>query len=424
MYRGWRDVRLEGLKERVKRRVMSDIDLSRAMSDAEVGGLIDRCILEEAGDAYVSVKEKVRLRVELFNSLRRLDVLTEYIEDDEVSEIMVNGYRNIFLEKHGGLMRAEKGFETEEKLLSVVQQIVSGCNRRINEANPVVDARLEDGSRVNIVLQPVSLSGPVVTIRRFPKQVLTMERLVELGTLDKGTAHILDILVRAGYNIFISGGTGSGKTTFLNALASCIPKRERVITIEDSAELQIRGLDNLVRLEARPGNVEGNLEVSIRDLIKTSLRMRPDRIIVGEVRDQAAIDMLAAMNTGHDGSISTGHANSCEDMLKRLETMVLMGMEIPLAAVRQQIASALDIIIHLGRMRDKSRKVLKICEVTGMNNGEVTLNTLFEFHEYKEQDGRLAGTLQKMNDLLGIQKLMHSGLLEEYRHAKLKLQCI
>lgn len=415
---------MEGLKERIKRRVISDIDLSRELSDAEVGGVIDRCILEEAKDTYVPVKEKVRLRVELFNSLRRLDVLTEYMEDDEVSEIMVNGYRNIFLEKRGGLFRAEKVFETEEKLLSVVQQIVAGCNRRINEANPVVDARLEDGSRVNIVLQPVSLTGPVITIRRFPKQVLTMERLIELGTLDKETAHILDIMVRAGYNIFISGGTGSGKTTFLNALAACIPKEERVITIEDSAELQIRGIDNLVRLEARPSNVEGSLAVSIRDLIKTSLRMRPDRIIVGEVRDQAAIDMLAAMNTGHDGSISTGHANSCEDMLERLETMVLMGMDIPLAAVRQQIASALDIVIHLGRMRDKSRKILKICEVTGMKNGEIVLNTLFEFHEYGEQDARLVGMLQKTNDLLGIQKLMHSGLMEEYRNAELKLQCI
>lgn len=415
---------MEGLKERIKRRVISDIDLSRELSDAEVGGVIDRCILEEAKDTYVPVKEKVRLRVELFNSLRRLDVLTEYMEDDEVSEIMVNGYRNIFLEKRGGLLRAEKVFETEEKLLSVVQQIVAGCNRRINEANPVVDARLEDGSRVNIVLQPVSLTGPVITIRRFPKQVLTMERLIELGTLDKETAHILDIMVRAGYNIFISGGTGSGKTTFLNALAACIPKEERVITIEDSAELQIRGIDNLVRLEARPSNVEGSLAVSIRDLIKTSLRMRPDRIIVGEVRDQAAIDMLAAMNTGHDGSISTGHANSCEDMLERLETMVLMGMDIPLAAVRQQIASALDIVIHLGRMRDKSRKILKICEVTGMKNGEIVLNTLFEFHEYGEQDARLVGMLQKTNDLLGIQKLMHSGLMEEYRNAELKLQCI
>lgn len=415
---------MEGLKERIRKRVMYDIDLSRELSDAEVGGIIDRCILEEAGDTYMPVKEKVRLRMELFNSLRRLDVLTEYMEDDEVSEIMVNGYQNIFLERRGGLMRAEKVFETEEKLLSVVQQIVAGCNRRINEANPIVDARLEDGSRVNIVLQPVSLAGPVVTVRRFPNQALTMERLIELGTLDGETAHILDIMVRAGYNIFISGGTGSGKTTFLNALAACIPKDERVITIEDSAELQIKGIDNLVRLEARQGNAEGSLSVSIRDLIKASLRMRPDRIIVGEVRDQAAIDMLAAMNTGHDGSISTGHANSCEDMLERLETMILMGMDIPLVAVRQQIASALDIVIHLGRMRDKSRKVLKICEVTGMNDGEITLNTLFEFHECDKQGAELVGVLQKTNDLICVQKLMHSGLMEEYRNAELKLQCI
>lgn len=415
---------MEGLRERIRKRVMYDIDLSRELSDAEVGGIIDRCILEEAGDTCMPVKEKVRLRMELFNSLRRLDVLTEYMEDDEVSEIMVNGYQNIFLEKRGGLIRAEKVFETEEKLLSVVQQIVAGCNRRINEANPIVDARLEDGSRVNIVLQPVSLAGPVVTVRRFPGQALTLERLIELGTLDGQTAHVLAVLVRAGYNIFISGGTGSGKTTFLNALAACIPKDERVITIEDSAELQIRGIDNLVRLEARSGNVEGSLSVSIRDLIKTSLRMRPDRIIVGEVRDQAAIDMLAAMNTGHDGSISTGHANSCEDMLERLETMILMGMDIPLAAVRQQIASALDIIIHLGRMRDKSRKVLKICEVTGMNDGEIVLNTLFELHECEKPDAGLLGVLQKTNDLICVQKLMHAGLMEEYRNAELKVQCI
>lgn len=415
---------MESRKEHIRKRVMSEIDLSRELSDEEVGCLIDRCILEETAGIHVPVKEKVRLKTELFNSLRRLDILTEYLEDEDISEIMINGYRDIFLERRGRLERAERVFESEEKLLSVIQQIVAGCNRRINEANPIVDARLRDGSRVNIVMQPVSLMGPVVTVRRFPDKQFDMEKLISLGTIDRPVADILGLLVRAGYNMFISGGTGSGKTTFLNALSGFIPRDERVITIEDSAELQIRGIENLVRLEARPANVEGNHAVSIRDLIKTSLRMRPDRIIVGEVRDQAAIDMLAAMNTGHDGSLSTGHANSCEDMLKRLETMVLMGLDIPLAAVKQQIASAVDIIIHLTRMRDKSRKVLKICEVVGMKDGDIETNTLFEFHEYGMSGEKLQGSLRKVRDLMQVEKLAHTGLLEVYRDAEHKLPCI
>ncbi len=415
---------MESRKEHIRKRVMSEIDLSRELSDEEVGCLIDRCILEETAGIHVPVKEKVRLKTELFNSLRRLDILTEYLEDEDISEIMINGYRDIFLERRGRLERAERVFESEEKLLSVIQQIVAGCNRRINEANPIVDARLRDGSRVNIVMQPVSLMGPVVTVRRFPDKQFDMEKLISLGTIDRPVADILGLLVRAGYNMFISGGTGSGKTTFLNALSGFIPRDERVITIEDSAELQIRGIENLVRLEARPANVEGNHAVSIRDLIKTSLRMRPDRIIVGEVRDQAAIDMLAAMNTGHDGSLSTGHANSCEDMLKRLETMVLMGLDIPLAAVKQQIASAVDIIIHLTRMRDKSRKVLKICEVVGMKDGDIETNTLFEFHEYGTSGEKLQGSLRKVRDLMQVEKLAHTGLLEVYRDAEHKLPCI
>lgn len=417
-------MKLESRKEHIRKRVMSEIDLSRELSDEEVGCLIDRCILEETAGIHVPVKEKVRLKTELFNSLRRLDILTEYLEDEDISEIMINGYRDIFLERRGRLERAERVFESEEKLLSVIQQIVAGCNRRINEANPIVDARLRDGSRVNIVMQPVSLMGPVVTVRRFPDKQFDMEKLISLGTIDRPVADILGLLVRAGYNMFISGGTGSGKTTFLNALSGFIPRDERVITIEDSAELQIRGIENLVRLEARPANVEGNHAVSIRDLIKTSLRMRPDRIIVGEVRDQAAIDMLAAMNTGHDGSLSTGHANSCEDMLKRLETMVLMGLDIPLAAVKQQIASAVDIIIHLTRMRDKSRKVLKICEVVGMKDGDIETNTLFEFHEYGTSGEKLQGSLRKVRDLMQVEKLAHTGLLEVYRDAEHKLPCI
>lgn len=397
---------------------MSELDLSRDLSDDEVGRLIDRCILEETAGMRVPIKEKVRLKTELFNSLRRLDILTEYLEDENISEIMINGYRDIFLERGGRLERANRVFESEEKLMSVIQQIVAGCNRRINDANPIVDARLEDGSRVNIVMQPVSLTGPVVTVRRFPSKPFDMEKLIALGAIDRPVAHILELLVRAGYNMFISGGTGSGKTTFLNALSGFIPRDERVITIEDSAELQIRGIKNLVRLEARPANVEGNHAVDVRDLIKTSLRMRPDRIIVGEVRDQAAIDMLAAMNTGHDGSLSTGHANSCEDMLKRLETMVLMGLDIPLAAVQQQIASAVDIIIHLTRMRDKSRRVSKICEVVGMKNGEIEINTLFEFRECGTSGERLLGSLQKVHDLMQVEKLSRTGLLEVYRNVE------
>ena len=406
---------MQSRKNRIRKKVMDCLDLSRELNDEEVGGVIDRCILEEAAHEYIPVKEKVRLKAEIFNSLRRLDVLTEYLEAEDITEIMVNGYRDIFVEKNGRLERVDSAFESEKKLLSVIQQIVAGCNRRINEAEPIVDARLKGGSRVNIVLQPVSVDGPIVTIRRFPKEAFDMNRLIALGAISQEVADLLGMLVVSGYNIFVSGGTGSGKTTFLNALSGYIPKSERVITIEDSAELQLKGIDNLVRLEARPSNVEGNNAVTIRELIRTSLRMRPDRIIVGEVRDEAAIDMLAAMNTGHDGSLSTGHANSCEDMIKRLETMVLMGLDIPLVAVKQQIASAVDVIIHLSRMHDGSRKVWKICEVVGMKNGEIKLNTLFEINEYKSALNNARGMFRKVNDLMNIDKLLRAGMLEVYQ---------
>lgn len=406
---------MQSRKNRIRKKVMDCLDLSRELNDEEVEGVIDRCILEEAAHEYIPVKEKVRLKAEIFNSLRRLDVLTEYLEAEDITEIMVNGYRDIFVEKNGRLERVDSAFESEEKLLSVIQQIVAGCNRRINEAEPIVDARLKGGSRVNIVLQPVSVDGPIVTIRRFPKEAFDMNRLIALGAISQEVADLLGMLVVSGYNIFVSGGTGSGKTTFLNALSGYIPKSERVITIEDSAELQLKGIDNLVRLEARPSNVEGNNAVTIRELIRTSLRMRPDRIIVGEVRDEAAIDMLAAMNTGHDGSLSTGHANSCEDMIKRLETMVLMGLDIPLVAVKQQIASAVDVIIHLSRMHDGSRKVWKICEVVGMKNGEVKLNTLFEINEYNSALNNARGMFRKVNDLMNIDKLLRAGMLEVYQ---------
>ncbi len=414
----------QGIKERLKNKIMSDIDMSKDLDDEDIGQVIDRCILEESKDMYLPLKEKVRLRVELFNTFRRLDVLTELLEDEDVSEIMVNGWKNIFIERKGKIEAYPKGFDSEEKLKSVIQQIVGDCNRRINEASPIVDARLRDGSRVNVVLNPVSLDGPVVTIRRFPKKEIDINTLIELGSLSGPVAKILEILVKARYNIFISGGTGSGKTTFLNALSEFIPKDERIITIEDSAELRIRGIKNLVRLEARNANLEGTNSISIRDLIKTSLRMRPDRIVVGEVRDQAAVDMLSAMNTGHDGSLSTGHANSAEDMISRLETMVLMGMDIPLSAIKKQIASAVDIIIHLGRLRDKSRKVLRICEVVGMENGEVKLNTLYEFVETGETRKKILGKLQKINDLINIQKLMDSGLMSLYEESCDELQYV
>lgn len=391
--------------------------MSREPSDDAINRVIDQCILNETLGEYISLKDKIRLKVELFNSFRRLDVLTELLEDEDVTEIMVNGKDNIFVEKFGKIIKTNKCFESEEKLNAVIQQIVSSCNRRINEANPIVDARLKDGSRVNVVIQPVSLSGPVITIRKFPKQVIDMEKLISLGAIDSKVAGLLKILVQSGYNIFISGGTGSGKTTFLNALSNYIPKDQRVITIEDAAELKIQGIENIIRLEARNANVEGKNSVSIRDLIKSSLRMRPDRIIVGEVRDQAAIDMLAAMTTGHDGSLSTGHANSAEDMISRLETMVLMGLDIPIIAVRKQIEAAVDIIIHLGRLRDKSRKVLAIKEVIGMKNEEIELSTLFEFVETKSDKGKVSGCLKKVNDLFHIRKLMMSGMSELYEEA-------
>ena len=407
----------DGVKRKLKNKVLMELDLSVEPTDDDISKIIDRCILEEDRSGYLPLKEKVMLRKELFNSLRRLDVLTEYLEDDGITEIMVNGYNNIYLEKHGKIVRAQKCFESEEKLKSVVQQIVADCNRRVNEANPIVDARLKDGSRVNMVLNPVALNGPVITIRKLPNEVMTLDRLVQLEALDEQAADFLKLLVKAGYNIFISGGTGSGKTTFLNALSAYIPKDERVITIEDAAELQIKEIPNLISLEARSANVEGENEITIRDLIKTSLRMRPDRIIVGEVRDAAAIDMLQAMNTGHDGSLSTGHANSSEDMLSRLETMVLMGMDIPLEAVRMQIASAIDIIIHLGRMRDKSRRVLEISEVLRVKMGEIEIKKLYEFIEIGEVKGRIKGSLKRINDLINTDKLINAGLYDSYKES-------
>ena len=382
------------------------------MEDQEIYRQIDDLILEETRNRYVSLRRKEALRTELFNSIRKLDILQELIDDDSVTEIMVNGTEGIFLERNGRLLCWEKKITSKEKLEDMVQQIAGRCNRIVNESVPVADARLSDGSRVSLVLPPVALNGPVITIRRFPKNPIHMDRLVELGAVTTEAAAFLRALVRSGYNIFISGGTGSGKTTFLNALSDFIPKEERIITIEDNAELQIQGAENLVRLKARQANTEGKNSVTIRDLIKASLRMRPDRIVVGEVRGEEALDMIQSMNTGHDGSLSTGHANSPRDMLSRLETMILMAMELPLSAIRRQIASAVDILIHLGRMRDRSRKVMEIVEITGYDraSGEITERTLFQLEETKEQP---MGVLVRKQELLHVEKLNRAGIVLE-----------
>lgn len=345
--------------------VLSRMDLRKDPTDDELQELIHDVLEEQSKVRFIPLKEKAVLGKEIFNALRKLDILQELIEDESITEIMINGINNIFIERKGRIFISEKRFISKGKLEDVIQQMVAECNRIVNEASPIVDVRLKDGSRVNIVLPPVALNGPIVTIRKFPKERITMKQLIEYETIDKEISKFLIEAVEARYNIFISGGTGSGKTTFLNVLSDYIPREERIVTIEDNAELQITNLPNLVKLEARNANLEGEGEISIRDLIRTSLRMRPDRIIVGEVRGAEAIDMLQAFNTGHDGSISTGHANSPRDMLSRLETMVLMGIDLPLPAIQRQIASGIDILIHLGRLRDKSRKVLKIMEVLG-----------------------------------------------------------
>ncbi|WP_026517793.1 CpaF family protein [Butyrivibrio sp. MC2021] len=407
------DPRLEELKRKVKERVMASLDFSKDISDEEMYGLIDQELSGSFKNLAMSVSDRKKLRDLIFHSIRKLDVLQQLIDDPRVTEIMVNGTDNIFIEKDGRLFRFGGRFESREKLEDVVQQIVASCNRVVNEASPIVDARLENGARVNIVLNPVALGGPVITIRRFPDEPINMARLLELGSLSEELRDYLGTLIKAGYNIFISGGTGSGKTTFLNALSDYIPKDLRVISIEDNAELQIRGVPNLVRMEARNANVEGCRPISIRDLIKSSLRMRPDWLIVGEVRGGECVDMLQAMNTGHM-AMSTGHSNSAVDMLSRLETMSLMGMgELPLPAVRGQIAAGIDIIVHLGRIRDRSRKVLEIREVeNGLDEqGRIRTNTLFRFVETgTDETGRIKGEWKKEGDLKAREKLVAAGL--------------
>ena len=395
--------------EQLHEKVLSRMDFMREPSDEELLEIIHSVLEESSKKQFIPLKEKAALGKELFNAFRKLDILQELIEDESITEIMINGTENIFIEREGQIFLSDKKFLSRGKLEDVVQQMVAECNRIVNEASPIVDARLNDGSRVNVVLPPAAINGPIVTIRKFPKHRITMEQLLEYESISEEAAEFLVRLVRAGYNIFISGGTGSGKTTFLNVLSDYIPETERIITIEDNAELQITELPNLVRLEARNANVEGTGEISIRDLIRTALRMRPDRIIVGEVRGKEAADMLQAFNTGHDGSLSTGHANSPKDMLSRLEMMTLMGMDIPLSAVQRQIAAGIDIMVHLGRLRDRSRKVLEIVEVLGYEKDEIRVQSLFSFRETGEKNGKIQGEWVKNADLLRREKLLAAG---------------
>ena len=402
------------LRERrslLKENVLKKVPVGVELEDNELLTLIEEEIQGMQQDGYLRLEEKKQLRHMVFNALRRMDVLQDLLDDEEVTEIMVNGAEHIFVEKEGNLTETGYRFENRQRLEDIAQQIASSGNRLVNESNPILDARLEDGSRVNIVVPPIAIEGPVITIRKFPKEAMTMERLIRMGAVTEEVEEFLRKLVQAKYNIFISGGTGAGKTTFLNILSNYIPSAERVITIEDSAELQIQNIQNLVRLEARNANVEGKNQVTIRDLVKSALRMRPDRIIVGEIRDTAAIDLLTAMNTGHDGSLSTGHANRPADMLNRLETLVLMGLDIPLAAIRQQIASGIDIVVHLGRLRDKSRKVLEVSEVGDVVNGKICLRPLYRFCERGERNGKVIGRLEKTDrELQAVEKCQRAGI--------------
>lgn len=393
--------------------VLQRMDMTRETGDEELQELI-RMTLEEASEKeYLPLNEKIELSRELFHAFRKLDILQELLEDPKITEIMVNGTDHIFYEKGGRLFRSERKFMSEERLVDVIQQIVGEANRYVSEASPIVDARLKDGSRVNVVMKPVAVNGPILTIRTFPEEPLTMKKLIDCGSMTEEAAQFIRKLVIAKYNIFVSGGTGAGKTTFLNAMSDFIPKDERIITIEDNAEMQIRGVENLVKLEARGANPEGEGAVTIRDLIRSALRMRPDRIIVGEVRGDETVDMISsAMLNGHSGSMSTGHANNPTDMLHRLETMMLMGIDLPLAAVQRQIASALDIIIHLGRLRDKSRKVLQITEIEKYESSKIHTRTLYEFREEGMEHGKIKGRLMKVAELSNQEKLMAAGYKE------------
>lgn len=400
----------------IRNNLINKFDLTRNLSDEEIYSFIGNEIIETGRQQFISLTDKERLRYILFNSIRGYDVLQELLDDQNITEIMINGPDDIFIERNGLLEKSEIHFSSPEKLQDIIQQIVSEANRRVNEASPIADARLYDGSRVNIVLNPVALNGPAVTIRKFPDTPLSMNDLIQFGTLTHETADFLHLLVLSGYNIFVCGGTGSGKTTFLNVLSDFIPSSERVITIEDSAELQLH-IPNIVKLEARQANTDGKNEITIRDLIRSSLRMRPNRIIVGEIRGAEALDMLTAFNTGHDGSMSTGHGNSPRDMLRRIETMVLMGVDMPVSSIKGQIASAIDIIVFLGRMRDHSRRVLEITEIADFTDNEIILNPLYIFKESGSTQ-KVTGSLQKtgnsLKDITKIQMSGHTALLKEF----------
>lgn len=395
---------------RLREQIFCEVDLERKIGDEEVSQLISSHLDDFSQEFMMSLRERQEVEQALFDSLRKLDVLQELLEDDAITEIMVNGVDHIFYEKGGQLYQSERRFSSREKLEDVIQQIVSFSNRMVNEASPIVDARLPDGARVNVVLAPIALDGAALSIRKFPKNPIRMQDLIGMDSISVQAARFLENLVKAKYNIFISGGTGSGKTTFLNALSQYIPSQERIITIEDSAELQLLDKPNLVRLETRTVSTEGVKAIEIRDLIKTALRMRPDRIIVGECRGSEALDMLQAMNTGHDGSLSTGHANSCRDMLSRLETMVRMGMDLPLPVIRSQIASGIDILVHLGRLRSGKRCVLSIAEIVGIQEGEILINELFS---YREQAGAQRGSVISVGKLVHEEKLIRAGI-EDY----------
>ncbi len=396
---------------RIKKRVYEKLDMSTDIDDKDLRNVIEECVQEESKVYIIPLRQREIIEESVFNAIRRLDILQEILEDDSITEIMINGSNDIFIERNGNLQRWDKHFETTDKLEDVAQKIAALSNKIVNTSIPIVDTRLDDGSRVSIVLPPIAIDGPVITIRKFYDDPLTMDKLIKLHSVTQEAAEFLEKAVKAKYNIFISGATGSGKTTFLNVLSNYIPSNERVITIEDSAELQIKNIDNLVRLESRKANIEGKNEITIRDLIKASLRLRPDRIVVGEVRGDETLDMVQAMTTGHDGSLSTGHGNSPQDMMSRLETMILMGMDMSLSAVRKQLVSAIDIIIHLGRLRDRTRRVMKIVEIAGLQNGEVQYNTLFEFKETGEKDGKvLGGLVSTQKELIHKEKLFAAGI--------------
>lgn len=408
---------LEQICREIETMVREELDMKETMEDQQIESIIDAAIFQRAKQEYMPLPIKLKVRAQVFHSVRGYDCLDELLKQDDISEIMINHYNRIFIEKNGKMESWDQGFSSEEKYMDIIQQIVARCNRIVNETSPIVDARLEDGSRVNVVLPPVALNGAVMTIRRFPKETYSLAQLFHMSMLSEEMYLVLQLLVKSKYNIMISGGTGSGKTTFLNALANTIPKEERIITIEDSAELQIREIPNLVRLEVRNANVEGQNAIQIKDLIRSALRMRPDRIVVGEVRGEEALDMLQAMNTGHSGSLSTGHANSARDILYRLETMVLMGVDMPLLAIRQQIATAIDIIVHIGRQSDGSRRVLEVAELNGIRDGEIQLHSLYQYQIGAEDSAKAKkekNTWKRVGRIIHEEKFRQTGCMEAY----------